>query len=223
MFTFVLINTGGKGATLATAVCALLPLLVGLRVTRRKIFYKRYQIWIIWLVVALVVGLSIVVATSERTPRSLQRLSGMVEDGELQGTAALRLEAYQHALRFWPEAPLLGHGAGSWPILNGIPDRPSTPHNMFLEIAVEVGFVGLVLMVMLLVVALHPLSIDRLRNDPLALCAFMLFVWAFMKAQSGPRYCGKSDHVHAARRVHRAHGAKAPRRVPGPASARPAL
>ena len=59
MLTFVLMTTGGKGAILATAACILLALLVGLRVTRRKILYKRYQLSIIWLVVGLVAGLSI--------------------------------------------------------------------------------------------------------------------------------------------------------------------
>ena len=59
MLTFVLMLGGGKGPVLATAACILLALLVGLRVTRRKIFYKRYQLSIIWLVIGLVAGLSI--------------------------------------------------------------------------------------------------------------------------------------------------------------------
>ena len=186
MLTFVLLTTGGKGATLATAACMLLALLVGLRVTRRKILYKRYQVSIIWLAAGLMAGISIVVATSERMPRSLERLSSMIDDGEFQGTAASRFEVYQDALKLWPEAPVLGHGAGSWPVVWRGLDRHDTPHNMFLEILVETGIVGLVLMMALLVVAMRPVSIDRLRNDPLALCAFMLFVWLFMKAQLGP-------------------------------------
>ena len=146
----------------------------------------------------------------------------MIEGGEFQGTAASRLELYEDALRLWPEALLFGHGAGSWPILNDIPDRLSTPHNMFLEVVVETGVVGLVLVTALLVVALRPVSIDRLRNDPLALCAFMLFVWALHQSQSGPRYRGESDHVHAARRAHHVHGAKGYARPgSGPAEPRP--
>jgi O-antigen ligase len=186
MLTFVLMLGGGKGPVLATAACILLALLVGLRVTGRKILYKRSHLSIIWLVIGLVVGLSIVVANSESTPRSLARLSNMIDDGEFQGTAALRSQAYQDALKFWPQAPVLGHGAGSWPVIWAGFDRLSTPHNIFLEVAVETGIVGLVLLVALLVVALHPLSLDRLRNDPLALCAFMLFIWLFIKAQTGP-------------------------------------
>jgi O-antigen ligase len=186
MLTFVLMLGGGKGPVLATAACVLLALLFGLRITRRRIFYQRHQLSIIWLVTGLVASLAIYAATADQTPESLRRLSGMIDDGELQGTAALRFERYQDALRFWPEAPLLGAGAGSWPILSGVRDQMSTPHNMVLEILVETGIVGVVLMMALLVVAIRPVSIDRLRNDPLALCAFMLFVWLFIKAQLGP-------------------------------------
>jgi O-antigen ligase len=186
MLTFVLMLGGGKGPVLATAACILLALLVGLHVTKRKILYKRNQLSIIWLVIGLVAGLAIYTATPDHTLRSLQRLSNMIDDGEFQGTAALRFHRYQDALRLWPEAPVLGHGAGSWPVVWGGFDRMSTPHNMILEILVETGIVGLVLMMALLVVAMRPVSIDRLRNDPLALCAFMLFVWLFIKAQTGP-------------------------------------
>jgi O-antigen ligase len=186
MLTFVLLTTGGKGATLATVACMFLALLVGLRVTRRKILYKGYQVSIIWLAVGLMAGISIVVGTAERTPRSLERLFDMVEGGEFQGTAELRYELYQKVLGFVPDAPLLGNGAGSWPVISTGFDRHHTPHNMVLEILVETGIVGLVLMMALLVVAMRPVSLDRLRNDPLVLCAFMLFVWLFIKAQLGP-------------------------------------
>ena len=35
------------------------------------------------------------------------------------------------------QAPLLGHGAGSWPLLMGRPDQTTYPHNLFLELMVE--------------------------------------------------------------------------------------
>ena len=66
MLTFVLMLGGGKGPVLATAACILLALLVGLHVTRRKILYKRYQLSIIWLVIGLVAGLAIYVATADQ-------------------------------------------------------------------------------------------------------------------------------------------------------------
>ena len=108
--------------------------------------------------------------------------------GLLQKRRARTAELYQAArlFEFLPQAPVFGHGAGSWPVLWRGFDRHDTPHNMVLEVLVETGIVGLVLMIALLVVALRPVSIDRLRNDPLALCAFMLFVWLVLKAQLGP-------------------------------------
>jgi O-antigen ligase len=182
----VLTAAGGKGPVLATLAAFLLPLVLGLQVTRRRIYYRRYQVSMIVLASALVAGVTIYITATDQVPKSLQRLEDMIDRGEFQGTAAGRLELYKDALRRWPEAPLLGHGAGSWPLLVGLPDRLSTPHNMFLEVAVESGVVGLVLMAALLIVGLRPISVERLRNDPLALCVFMLFVWEFIKANLGP-------------------------------------
>jgi O-antigen ligase len=183
---FVVTAAGGKGPVLESATAILLTLLLALRIARGKILYKRYGISIIWLVGALIAGLSVYIAATDHMPKSLQRLAGMVEGGQLQGTAASRAEMYEDVFEFWTDAPLLGHGAGSWPILKGYPEEwRSTPHNMFLEVLVESGGVGLVLLVALLVVALRPISVDRLRNDPLALCTFMLFIHEFLDAMLG--------------------------------------
>jgi O-antigen ligase len=182
---FVVAIAGGKGHVLATSACILLTLLLGLRVTGRKILYKRYGVSIIWLVSALIAGLSIYVAATGQTPKSLERLAGMIEGGVLQGTAAYRVRDYEHVFKFWPGAPLLGHGAGSWTILEHGVDEQDNPHNMFLEVLLEAGVVGLLIVVALLSTALHPISLGRLRNDPLRLCTFMLFVHAFIHAMVG--------------------------------------
>jgi O-antigen ligase len=182
---FVVTASGAKISVVAIVVPILLALLLGLRVTRRKILYRRYQISIIWLASALVAGLSIYVAATDRVPKSLDRLAGMIEGGELQGTAAGRATNYADALEFWSDRPLVGHGAGSWTILQHGRDSRDSPHNQFLEALLETGLVGLVLLIGLFVVGLRPVSLERLRNDPLALCALMLFVHEFLAAMVG--------------------------------------
>jgi O-antigen ligase len=182
---FAVTIAGAKGPVLQTSVAILLTLLLGLQVTRDKILYKRYGISIIVLVGALVAGLSIYIAAADHTPKSLQRLAGMIEAGELRGTAAYRATDYDHVFEFWRDAPLLGHGAGSWTILEHGVDVGDSPHNQALEVLLECGVVGLVLWAVLLVVALRPISLERLRNDRLALCAFILFLHEFLHAMRG--------------------------------------
>jgi O-antigen ligase len=177
---FVAMIGGGRGPVLAIAGPILLTLLLGPQLARRRILYKRRQISIIWLMSALIAGLSTYIAVTDRIPRSLERLETTI----VQGEVGSRVKRYEDTFEYWPEAPVLGQGAGSWPILEGTPEwrTGSYPHNLFFETLVESGVVGLILLVALLVVALRPISFERLRNDPLALCTFMLFVSAFINA-----------------------------------------
>jgi O-antigen ligase len=179
---FVLMIAGGRGPLISILVPILLTLLLGLQVTGRRILYRRYGISIVVLASGLIAGLSIYIATTGQMPRSLARLESMVVGGEIRGSAENRIERYGEVPGFWYHAPLLGNGAGSWPILTGRSDERSYPHNILLEVLVESGVVGLILLVVLLHVALRPVSLERVSNDPLASCAFMMFVNAFMNA-----------------------------------------
>lgn len=182
---FVVTISGGKGPVLELSAAILLPLALGLRITRRKIFYKSYQVSIIFVVGAMVAGLSAYIAVSDHTPRSLLRLASMIEGGEFRGTAAERATYYERVFDIWPDAPVLGHGAGSWPILEHGREHRDSPHNLFLEVLLETGVVGLILFLALLTVALGPISLERVRNDPLAMCAIMLFLHQFLSSMRG--------------------------------------
>lgn len=65
--------------------------------------------------------------------------------GEIDSSALSRKEAWVESLAYWSQAPLLGHGVGSWPILQGGPDSIRYPHNIFLESLVELGTIGLII------------------------------------------------------------------------------
>lgn len=69
---------------------------------------------------------------------------------EAQGTATERLTFYKAALRAIPEHPLLGWGIGGWSMYYWHEDYRFYPHNLFLEIGVEQGSVGLIALGILL-------------------------------------------------------------------------
>ena len=98
------------------------------------------------------------------------------------GSAETRAGHYQTASKLWPQAPVIGHGVGSWPLLTGWPDVKIHPHNAFLELLSENGLIGLGLFLALLATALRPISLEQLRSDPQALCAIMLFASTFLNA-----------------------------------------
>ncbi len=182
LFGFVLVVGGGRGPLVATVASLLVPLLAGVWSSRHGLHLARYQLPAIGLGLLAVSALTVWIGSSEQTPETFLRLEQLAGHQGFGGSVDTRLDYYQVALALWDAAPVLGHGAGSWPLLTGAPDHPSWPHNLFAEVAVEGGLVGLVLIALLLMMALQWVSLARVRRDPLSMCALMLFINAFLNA-----------------------------------------
>jgi O-antigen ligase len=174
---FVLATGGGRGPLLSTVLPLLIPIGLAVRLTPRKFRYSRALLSVFLLMLAAAGGLALYATLTQQRLATIDRLERLQEGNP-------RTELYAEWSEFWPRAPLLGHGAGSWPILRGIPDITSYPHNLFTELLVESGVVGLVLFLAIVGVVLRPVSLERLRRDPQALCAMMLFACAFLNAMT---------------------------------------
>ena len=88
------------------------------------------------------------------------------------------MSAWLSSVSLWVGNPLLGSGVGSYPIIMGYGDVRSYPHNIFLEIMVELGSIGLFLFAMLLFVGFRSLGhLRTVRNDPIRLIILMLFTF----------------------------------------------
>lgn len=100
----------------------------------------------------------------------------------LPASGLARLEIYSFIGQLSRERPLLGWGVESsaflplspeyQPDLQYMPQMPLHPHNLFLELWVELGLVGILISLALLMLVLHRL--DRLNSQakPFALAAF---------------------------------------------------
>jgi len=176
----VIALAGGRGPLLSVAVALLIPIVVGLRLAKQNLFYTRQQRLAAMVVSLAVIGLAIYVSSAEELPRTLDRLMGTTGGGELKGTAGDRANTYERAVELWQLNFVLGHGAGSWPLLNGRPDDfPSHPHNLFLELLVESGVVGLVIFLILLTNSLKRISLVQMASDPLAMTTVLVTVNMF--------------------------------------------
>ena len=175
---FVLAIGGGRGALLSTVLPLLIPVGLSIRLTTREIRYWRALLSVLVLLLVAAGGLALYATTTGQRLPTFDRM-------ETAGRRATRApRATREWAGLWPQAPLLGHGTGSWPLLTGRPDQTSYPHNLFLELLVENGIVGLILFLVVVGVALRPVSFERLRRDPQALCAFMVFISAFSNAMT---------------------------------------
>jgi O-antigen ligase len=174
---FVLAIGGGRGPLLSTALPLLIPIWLSIRLPAHRILISRALFWVLVLLLAMPVGLALYTAATEQRLATLDRLERLTEGNP-------RTALYVKTFKISQRAPLLGHGTGSWPVLAGYGDERNYPHNLFLELAAENGLVGLILFFMLLRVAFRPVSLERLRRDPQALCVLILFVNALLNAMT---------------------------------------
>jgi O-antigen ligase len=103
---------------------------------------------------------------------------------------ANRFDYFNAALHYFAQSPLIGHGVRSFTVLRrGVESEGVQPHNIFLELLSDTGLVGFAAFGLLLFLALRPLTLRRLRTDPVLLCAAMLFTGRLTAAMFGQDLC----------------------------------
>lgn len=150
-FMFLLFVLGGRGPLLSAIISLLIPLLYGSRFIDTVKFKKKYTVFLFFLLLS-VISISVYLYSKDSPAATLSRISLLFESG--MGTSAgTRIDYYVIANKLWQLKPLFGYGIGSWPILAGLPDMNSYPHNLVMEILVELGLAGLALFGCILVSA----------------------------------------------------------------------
>lgn len=117
---------------------------------------RRTSLILIGLLIALAGVLWFTTTDLRWGPRSLLRDYQLYKNEQTVTSVGLRLEFWQKSLRFISEAPVIGHGTGSMRGLferaaTGYTDQPAgrviaNPHNQTLNIAVQWGMVGVILL-----------------------------------------------------------------------------
>jgi O-antigen ligase len=141
---FLLFVLGGRGPLLSVLISLLIPLVFRnnlLQSNKKRI--KKYAAFIVILLLALII-ISVCLYLRNTLTATLYRMLLFLEPG--MGTSAgTRMGYYLNAIKLWLLNPVYGYGIGSWPILIGLPDMNSYPHNLILEVLVELGLTGLIL------------------------------------------------------------------------------
>jgi O-antigen ligase len=174
---FVLAIGGGRNALVATAIALLIPIGLSARLPPGKVLISRSLLSALALLVVAAGGLGLYTLVGAERLGTIVRLTRVESINPRAADNATAIEV-------WKSAPVLGRGTGSWPMFAGFGDEKNYPHNLFVELLAENGLVGLFLFLSLLWVALRPVTIDRLRRDPQALCAMMLFTCTFLGAMT---------------------------------------
>jgi O-antigen ligase len=180
IFGAFLLVASARGPMLCFALSLLVPLLIVTpRVGYGSLHVPRLQIAAFFLIVLVGVYLVHLLSTGQMTA-TIQRffdLLGYIRHGGA-GVRFERLSYWSEALHYWSTSPLIGTGIGSFSslYLDGREIPGTHPHNIVLEILSETGLIGLLLFLISIWAAVHKVRIARLREDPLHLAIWMLFL-----------------------------------------------
>ena len=186
--TFFIFVAGSRSALLSLVTPCVLMLAVtllpkgseGLRFTPAAVLLP--------LVMAgAVVGVAMLVASGYRieTVARLQAVLAQAENTEMV-MGANRWDYYVEAMRQIIQSPIIGGGVRSFAIIYRQAELSgSHPHNIILEVISDTGMIGLLLFLFFIYMAVRPLSMRRLRSDPIMLLVAMLFVSRMTAAMFG--------------------------------------
>jgi O-antigen ligase len=149
---------------------------------RSPIFSRRQMLSIIAVLAIAVLLLSTFWFYGQEAMRFTSKASEIVAllsgSDEARGTAVQRLVYYRGAFDLWREHPIAGWGIGGWSMAYWHTDDRQYPHNLFLEVLVEQGIVGVAALLFFLRAAFHQLraNLDVLTGKfaPVLPCAIYL-------------------------------------------------
>ena len=184
VFFYALLVARGRGPFLATLAGLMIPIFLsmGVRIGREyrlKLFFKFYALPALLLLLATVVVVGYLFLSGHVTT-TLQRF--VLFFTKLGASANVRLFDYRTSWTLFEKNPIVGYGIGSWPLLAGFPDMRGYPHNIILEILVEMGLVGAVFFLVFLLAGVTRLLSEKISNNPQRVIILALFVNAFVNA-----------------------------------------
>ena len=177
--TFFILIASSRSALLSVMTpCLLLLAVTASPVGRQGLNMSRGALILPLLLTLVLAGISVLLATGYRvdTVNRLLRVLDQAENTELV-LGPNRWAYYRAALALIIESPVIGHGVRSFSVLYRNAELPgSHPHNIFLEVLSDTGFIGLALFLFFFYVACRALRPRVLAADPMLLALGMLFV-----------------------------------------------
>ncbi|TDQ38679.1 O-antigen ligase family protein [Aureibacillus halotolerans] len=174
---FLLMQIGARGPLVSFLAAITLPVLINIVRLFTTSHVQRYMVFI-GVAVMVGIGYLIYAASLDQLPRTLWRMLVLFSgQGDFGDSADARLDHYSNALALFSQSPWIGNGLGSWPVINGYNDTRSYPHNIVLELMVELGLIGTVLLAIVLVWSLCRVPWRRLAQAPMAMTTVMLLLF----------------------------------------------
>ncbi|WP_379351404.1 O-antigen ligase family protein [Paenibacillus sp. GCM10027629] len=173
---FQLLVGGGRGPFLAFIVSCVMLMPYMLSVRRNRLYIQRFAL-VLMLFMSVLVLSAWAWSQSGSPPQTLSRLELLLPGSDgIGSSAATRVNNADDAIQLWMNHPFIGNGIGSWPILTKMDDFRDYPHNLFVEVLVELGIVGILLLLILLSYSIR--SIVLIYREPLSQTMIVLVMMA---------------------------------------------
>lgn len=183
LYLWLLLIGGGRGPLLAAILSALIPLAFAVRISlaRKTIRFRQYVVPMLMIITVSLLLFTYIINTGQIT-QTFGRLLVLTQVG-MGDSVGARLQHYEHAIEYWKQAPIFGHGIGSWPVINDGIDMRGYPHNIILEILVELGMAGVFIALLILLYALSFLApLKSIGDQPLKVLLIMLTVYMLLNS-----------------------------------------
>lgn len=180
VFIFVLVFSGGKGPLVAIVAALLSPFIAQPLTSKSPLVKYGRNLMLVGIVA--VFG-TIVLVSSGMKLATIERAGIISDDRAIDNSTSERLFYYQTAWDHWKESPVIGKGIGSFPELLGRNDASAYPHNIFLEVGVETGIVGVSLFLFILLLGFYRLGLRGMYKDPYKMILMILFINTLVNAQ----------------------------------------
>lgn len=182
LFVVVMYFSGARGPMLALLFSILVSILYASRYRLRSFILRRANRRAIWITVITLLLPTIALLQMDLGARTITRFNVLFESEGGGVSASARLHNYEQALKHISDSPFIGHGIGSFPMLLGLSDQRGYPHNLFLEVWVELGLIGLVLFLLFVFASLQQPKRVPSQGAYLSLSLVMLLANAFANA-----------------------------------------
>ncbi len=137
-----------------------------------------------WLIAIVLVVILVLMLSKWITPTFFIRRLGALETGDRAAMVYERLFLYHLAYRLWLQNPIFGNGWDTYHLYSGVAGFRH-PHNIFLEMLAELGIVGLLMMIYLIVSPFLSMVRSFIISDGLWIIYMSLFVHSLIIAQTG--------------------------------------
>jgi O-antigen ligase len=191
--TFLLVG-GARGPLLGVALAGLVVICVRLPIVGPGRFEVSVGQIAGVTIAFLAVGLIATMIATGRATTTMSRFMALAEqaEGERGVEGASRWLYWPAAVRFFLDAPIVGYGFASFSSIyhKGAEKPGAHPHNVVLEIAAELGTIGLILFFAFVWSGVRHASLRRLREDPLMVCVLAYFIAAIQNAMFAKELTG---------------------------------